>query len=231
MGKCIYLRKGEIHTPPVAGIKASDLPIGQVVKLMEGGVETEFIVVNQGVPENSSLYDASCNGTWLLRKDILIKSIWSNNTSAVSYTASNFYDYFENTYFPTLGTVEQSVIKQVNIPSRYRAGTTDEIRQTSVKVFLLSAYELGGDVGYVDGAKLNYFEAGDAGNAKRKAQYEGQYTSWCTRTSTGNSIYAVYYGDGSFYYNDTDVTYGGRPALILPFTAKFNSETKVLVGG
>ena len=54
-----------MHTPPVVGIKAGDLPIGQIVKLMEGGVETEFIVVNQGIPENSSLYDASCNGTWL----------------------------------------------------------------------------------------------------------------------------------------------------------------------
>ena len=67
MGRCIYLRKGEVHTSPVVGIKAGDLPIGQIVKLMEGGVETEFIVVNQGIPENSGLYDASCNGTWLLR--------------------------------------------------------------------------------------------------------------------------------------------------------------------
>ena len=64
MGRCIYLRKGEVHTAPVVGIKAGDLPIGQIVKLMEGGVETEFIVVHQGIP--GSMYDSSCDGTWLL---------------------------------------------------------------------------------------------------------------------------------------------------------------------
>ena len=41
--------------------------VGSIVKLNENGSPTNYIVVNQGIPGNSPLYDASCNGTWLLR--------------------------------------------------------------------------------------------------------------------------------------------------------------------
>lgn len=63
MGYCIFLRKGETHTPPSAGILASDLAVGDIVKLTENGTPVEYIVVNQGIPGNSSLYDSSCDGT------------------------------------------------------------------------------------------------------------------------------------------------------------------------
>lgn len=79
MGHCIFLRKGETHTPPSTGILASDLAVGDIVKLTENGTPVEYIVVNQGIPENSSLYDSSCNGTWLLRKDLYSERQW--NTS------------------------------------------------------------------------------------------------------------------------------------------------------
>lgn len=62
MGYCIFLRKGETHTTPSATILASDLAVGDIVKLTENGTPVEYIVVNQGIPENSSLYDSSCNG-------------------------------------------------------------------------------------------------------------------------------------------------------------------------
>ena len=63
MGKCLFLRKGETHTKPIGGILASDLAVGSSVYLMENGAAAEYLVVNQGVPSNSSLYDASCDGT------------------------------------------------------------------------------------------------------------------------------------------------------------------------
>lgn len=53
MGYCIFLRKGETHTPPSGSIFASDLAVGDIVKLMENGTPVEYIVVNQGIPENS----------------------------------------------------------------------------------------------------------------------------------------------------------------------------------
>ena len=63
MGHCIFLRKGETHTPPSTDILASDLAVGDIVKLMENGTPVEYIVVNQGKPYDSSLYDDSCDGT------------------------------------------------------------------------------------------------------------------------------------------------------------------------
>lgn len=50
MGYCIYLRKGETHTAPSSGILASDLAVGDIVKLTESGTSVEYIVVNQGIP-------------------------------------------------------------------------------------------------------------------------------------------------------------------------------------
>ena len=63
----------QMKAPVISGILASDLAVGSSVYLMENGVATEYLVVNQGIPSGSSLYDSSCDGTWLLRKDIYEK--------------------------------------------------------------------------------------------------------------------------------------------------------------
>ena len=52
----------------MANAKLGNKAIGSIVKLKVNGAAKEFIVVHQGKP--SSLYDESCNGTWLLMKDI-----------------------------------------------------------------------------------------------------------------------------------------------------------------
>ena len=44
---------------------------GTVVKLNENNSPVNYIVVHQGLP--SSLYDASCSGTWLVRQSIAEK--------------------------------------------------------------------------------------------------------------------------------------------------------------
>lgn len=64
MGKAIVSGAGRASL----GILASSLEVGAVVKLMEDGVATDFLVVNQGNP-NTAQYDSSCDGTWLLRKE------------------------------------------------------------------------------------------------------------------------------------------------------------------
>ena len=53
--------------PFVAGIPIGNLAVGSVVALNIGN----FIVVHQGKP--GAIYDDSCNGTWLLMKDIYEK--------------------------------------------------------------------------------------------------------------------------------------------------------------
>nr|DAO00695.1 MAG TPA: tail protein [Caudoviricetes sp.] len=243
MGRCIYLRKGEVHTAPVVGIKASDLPIGQIVKLMEGGVETEFIVVNQGIPENSSLYDASCNGTWLLRKDIKENRQW-NSSNDNTYSSSTINTWLNGDYINSLGNVEQQTIRQVKIPYVNGSGSGDSVASgmngLSVKVFLVGGYEVGfttSDNSYfpVDGAKLSYFEAGTGSSAlnKRIVYLNGSAANWWLRspyTYATSNVWRVL-SDGSYYYSGASSSNGIRPTLILPFTAKFNSETKVLVGG
>lgn len=82
---------------PSTSILASSLAVGSTVKLMEGGTAVEYLVVNQGIPSNSSLYDASCDGTWLLRKDIL-ELLAYNSSENNSYKASAIHSYINSTF-------------------------------------------------------------------------------------------------------------------------------------
>ena len=245
MGKCIYLRKGEVHTPPVVGIQASDLPIGQIVKLMEGGVETEFIVVNQGIPENSSLYDASCNGTWLLRKDIKENRIW-NSSNSNNYSASTINAWLNGEYINSLGNIEQQTIRQVKIPYVNGTGSGGSVASGAnglgVKAFLLGGYEVGwtsSDSQYFpqDGAKLSYFESGTGASAnnKRIANLNGSASNWWLRSPKNNNTSSVWYidtsGVDSYTVASYSYSYGIRPALIIPSTSLFDRNTYVLLGG
>lgn len=88
MGKVIMSGIVPLLKAPVTGVLASSLAVGSTVKLMEGGTAVEYLVVNQGIPSNSNLYDASCDGTWLLRKDIHSERQWNS---------SNVNDYANST--------------------------------------------------------------------------------------------------------------------------------------
>lgn len=241
MGRCIYLRKGEVHTPPIVGIKAGDLPIGQIVKLMESGVETEFIVVNQGIPENSSLYDVSCDGTWLLRKDINTQKY--NEIGNNVYSTSTFNTYLNNEYFNSLGAIEQKAIKQVKIPYVNGIGSEGQVASgengLSVKVFLLGGYEVGYTTTIisgipVDGANLGYFivGSGSEANNKRIARYNNYTSSWWLRsppTFSGSSNSGYKIDDtGEITRESVGVGNGIRPALIIPSTSIFDPTTYLL---
>ena len=63
-----------------SGTNAGDIDVGTEVILNESGQPVNYLIVNQGIP--SALYDASCEGTWLLRKDIRENGVW--NASGVS---------------------------------------------------------------------------------------------------------------------------------------------------
>lgn len=240
MGYCIFLRKGETHTPPSTGILASDLAVGDIVKLTENGTPVEYIVVNQGIPENSGLYDSSCNGTWLLRKDIHSKREW-NTTDVNRYESSTINTWLNGEYFSSLGTVEQATIKQVKIP--YCVGNGSSTVKSSAngllcKVFLLAGYEVGfttSDSRYfpADGEKLDYFTTGSGSSSKRIAYQNGVATRWWTRspyTDDDAKVWVV--SDGGFADSGwyASRSHGIRPALILPFTAKFDKDTKILKG-
>ena len=242
MGKVIMSGIVPLLKAPSTGILAQDIAVGSVVKLMEGGVAVEYLVVNQGKPSGSSLYDDSCDGTWLLRKDIHSERQW--NTSNVNeYETSAINTWLNGDFFNSLGSVEQATIKQVKLPYRKNGGSggTDQSGSNglSCKVFLLGGYELGwttSDNGYfpVDGAKLSYFESGTgtSANNKRIANLNGSAAFWWLRspyTDYTNRVWRVY-SDGNYSNNYASSSYGIRPALILPKTALFDKTTLLLKG-
>lgn len=242
MGYCIFLRKGETHTAPSTGILASDLAVGDIVKLTENGTPVEYIVVNQGIPTGGeSLYDSSCDGCWLLRKDIHSKRAW-NESNVNIYETSTINTWLNGDFFNGLGSVEQTTIKQVKIPYRKDGGEggTDQSGANGLlcKIFLLSGFEVGyttSDTTHpMDGVKLDYFESGIGTSAenKRIANYNGSATNWWLRspriTGAGDGFYIL--SDGRFNYGYVANSYGIRPALILPSTALFDKDTKILKG-
>ena len=224
---------------PSAGVLASSLAVGSTVKLMEGGTAVEYLVVNQGIPSNSSLYDASCDGTWLLRKDIHSERQW-NTSDANIYETSTINTWLNGDFFNSLGTTEQAVVKQVKIP--YRRGGSGGSDQSganglSCKVFLLGGYEVGWTTSnnqYFphDGAKLDYFTASSDGDSKRIAKLNGSDTGWWLRSPyTGDTgIVCFVGGNGSYYFGNASISRGIRPAVILPSNALFDETTMLLKG-
>lgn len=224
---------------PSTGILAGSLAVGTTVKLMEGGTAVEYLVVNQGKPSGSSLYDDSCDGTWLLRKDCLSERVWKSN-NVNTYANSNINTWLNGDFFNSFGDVERAVIKQVKIP--YCVGDSDfSIKSGTngliVWAFLLGGYELGwttndSDRFPVDGAKLDYFEASSGGNTKRIANFDNAPVVWFLRSLYKNALNTVVVvkTDGEHTIYGAKDTANIRPALIIPSNALFDGKTMLLKG-
>ena len=249
MGKVMYMRKGDAHTAPVApvkGIPASDLAVGNSVFLRVNGVLKEFLIVNKGIPGNSSLYDASCDGVWLLMKDIYESRVWHSSLKN-EYDASDIHTYLNDTFLNLLDADVKTQIKTVKIPYRKKddiqgAYVATGANGLSAKIFLLSGYEIGavqmpGEVNGIpiEGSCLTYFNGISSttnASSKRKACLNGTATEWWVRTPKAGSNYHVYYvqTDGAITWQGSSMSYGVRPALIVPHNALFDEETMELIG-
>ena len=239
MGKVI-VSGGCRATIPTVEILANTLEIGTAVKLMEDGIATEFLVVHQGLP--SDLYDESCNGTWLLRKDIKENRIWNSSGSTNIYSTSAINTYLNGDYFNALGSIEQSAIKQVKIPyvnGTGQASVSNGANGLSVKVFLLGCYEVGWTTStnsyiFADGAKLSYFESGEGTFAanKRVAYLNNTADTYWLRVPRKSSTDTTSTVSDAGGYMGQDVYYsnGVRPALIIPSTSRFDRNTLLLKG-
>ena len=213
----------------------SSKAIGSTIKLKVNGSAKDFIVVHQGKP--SSVYDDSCNGTWVLMKDIYTTYTFGNNNS---YKDSSIHTYLNGTFYNLIDSDIRAAIKQVKIPYQNGTGGGDGSLATganglSTKVFLLSGYEVGlttsDDRNFPkDGIRLAYFGSGSGGNSKRVA-YNGSSTAmwWLRSPHTDNygSVWAVntegYYDAGRWNYHSCGV----RPALILPSTLLVSDDGTV----
>ena len=216
----------------VSGTPISALPVGSTVKIAVNGTLRDFLVVNQGITQSSSLYDDSCNGAWLLMKDCYETRQW-NNPSYNKYASSSIHSYLNGTFLNLVDSKVQNIIKQVKIPYR-TIGYGDNLSGANglpCKIFLLSGYETGWDyITYLnDGARLSYFESGTGTSAvkKRIAYLNGTAVVWWLRSpypSGDTNVYCIY-SDGSELSTMANTTRGVRPAFVLP------SETMVADDG
>ena len=221
----------------MANVKLGTKAVGSIVKIKVNGASKDFIVVQQGNP-NTGTYDASCDGTWLLMKDIYTTSTFSSNNN--SYKDSSIHSYLNSTFFNLIDGDIRNAIKQVKIPYQNGTGSGGSLATgsngLSTKVFLLSGYEVGwttSDNGYFpkDGVRLAYFGNSSGGNSKRIA-YNGSSAAiwWLRSPHTYDSLNVWRVGPdgsnlGSWYSN----SYGVRPAFILPSTLVVSDDGTVSV--
>lgn len=221
----------------MASAKLGTKAVGSIVKLNVNGAAKEFIVVHQGKP--SSLYDESCDGTWLLMKDIFESTRW--HSSDVNNLENRTIHSILNS--PLLNAFESNIrdaIKQVKIPYRKNGGSSGSDQSGAngllCKIFLLSGYEIGfttSDNPYFpqDGAKLSYFESGTdtSANNKRIAKLNGSADYWGLRspfTYSTSLVWLVNY-DGVGETSKASNSTGIRPALILPPDMEVDSSGNV----
>ena len=220
----------------MANVKLGTKAVGSIVKIKVNGASKDFIVVQQGNP-NTSTYDSSCAGTWLLMKDIYTTSTFGNNNS---YKDSGIHTYLNGTFYNLIDSNIRAAIKQVKIPYQNGTGSGGSLATgsngLSTKVFLLSGYEVGwttSDNSYFprDGAKLDYFGSGSGGNSKRVAYNGSNAAVWWLRspyTSSADDVWSVN-SDGSGYGSWCNYSYGVRPAFILPSTLVVSDDGTVSV--
>lgn len=249
MGKVFFMRKGSVHTAPggaAGGLTLGDLAVGTTVNLMVNGTATEFLVINQGIPSNSSLYDASCDGTWLLAKEYFLYDVWDDGSNYISFESSNARTIINSTFINSLGSAEQAAVKTVKIPYIYTTpqGGSIETRSgdngTEVQAFLLSLPELGlTSVGATDGAETEYFKdcadnTSNADDSLRVAYSDGNTYEWASRSirQTGGSSEYLYYIDSTGDYNWRNPAYEVclRPAMVFDSNTKIDDATLKLKG-
>ena len=222
----------------MATVALSSKAVGSTVKLKVNGTAKNFIVVHQGKP--GSMYDASCDGTWLLMQDCYESRQWhsSNNND---YENSTIDNYLNTTFLNLFESNIRDAIKQVKIPYRKGAGygktVTSGSSGLSTKIFLLSSTEVNLVHGYEptnEGACLSYFSgtAQNGADNKRVAKLNGSATNWwlrspCCSSNGGSSLALLVYGNGSWSSSSCSNSYGIRPALVLPSSLLVSDDGSV----
>lgn len=220
---------------PAKGHELHTLPIGSTINAIFNGAARQFVIVHQGLP--SSLYDSSCNGTWLLMKELYeVRRVWDSTDN--DYKNSDIHSYLNGTFYDMFDGSVKEIIKQVKIPYHNGKGDSGSVLSGTsglpAKVFLLSGYEVGwtkstNSAFPEDGACLSYFSGFDTKDSRRIGYYNGAVMRWWIRSPATNNGYSVrcVYTDGSFdtvNYNSPYGDVGVRPALVLPSDARVEIE-------
>lgn len=198
--------------------RLGDMAVGSTVKIKVNGTLMDFIIVQQGNPD-STIYDASCNGTWVLMNVLYILQKWDSRHP--DYASSDISDYLRNSFFNLLEPGCRSAIKSVKIPYVDNETVRYGANGLPVTVFLLSASELGWTSSnvsiYKEGSGLSRFH--DGLSSTRVAHYKGSSRYYWTRSKArgySDGVVTVTSDGGpevkTVYANDVGV----RPAFILP---------------
>lgn len=242
-GKARQVQKAYIGVNGVArlwyqrGTLLGSYEVGKTVKIAVSGKDYDWLVVHQGIPD-AGIYDASCNGTWLLMKDIYENSQW-RSSGTNDYANSTIYSYLNSTFLNLFESNIKNAIKQVKLPYRNGGGTSTIVTSgsngLSAKIFLLSATETSFDFPYMpsgEGAELAYFKgcADDNSDYKRIAFCDGSTTYWWLRSPfCADSGYAIIIDSVGDRGVSACYDLGGiRPCIILPQDAMVDDTGHVV---
>lgn len=209
------------------------LAVGSSVFFAVDRVKVEWLVAHQGLP--GDMYDASCNGTWLLCKDVYASKQWSSSVKN-NYLSSNIRSYLDSTFFNSIDSSVSGLVKRVKIPYRGSSAVSGGASGLASKVFPLSAAEVNFKYsGRPDeGACLEYFKdcAATGADSTRVANYNGAPEAWWLRTpDTGTSNSAVLVlNTGAKGITNVATFHGVRPALVLPQDALVDGNRNVIGG-
>ena len=216
---------------PSSGTKLGDLAVGTSIFMNVDGTSYEWIIVQQGNPD-STVYDSSCDGTWLLMKNIYVKMAWDSTDN--DYANSDIHAYLNGTFINLLDSDIKNAVKTVKIPYTNSTGSEGTVATVenglSTQVFLLSFAELGltSSSINVEGVSLNYFDG--ASSSDRVAYFEGSAAQWWTRSPSNSSSAAIMTitasgGTRTLRYT---YTYGVRPTLIMPSETRVDDSMNVI---
>lgn len=217
----------------IKGTPISQFGVGSIVKLNETGIPAEYIIVHQGKP--SDIYDNSCSGSWILRKDIITESQW-DSSRLNSYEDSDVDSWLNSVMYNKYDSGVKSSILQVRIP--YRKGGGLGIDQTgynglSRKIFTPSITELGitkTDNPNIpnDGSKLDYFGHGtsQSANEKRVSYFGSSPHGWYTRSPFTNNESSAWFikENGDATVVTVSERMGVRPLIVLNFNSIVTAE-------
>ncbi len=142
-----------------------ELLAGTIVYMNVDGARTPYIVVHQGNPD-TTVYDASCNGTWVLMKDIYTLTKWQTRQNTYYSSSDCLVRKLAQSFPSKLDTVIQNnliPLKLLNIQYSWEDISGD-------KAFPLTSNDL---------SNMDYFSDGMV--SKRIAQYNGIATGYWLR--------------------------------------------------
>lgn len=200
-------------------VKLGTKAVGSTIKLNLNGSPREFLIMHQGNP-STSMYDASCNGTWVRMKEAYENRQWDSSNN--DYANSDVDAWLNGTFLNMLDqNIREQGVKQVKIPYRPGSGISTNVNTgangLSRKAFLLSIREMGLSPRYSpnDGVTLAYYSGGGTKVINLNGSPARAWSRSPYLIHNGNHYVCTVEADGVAYLWYCDHSYAVAPALIL----------------